>query len=162
MEAGERLRGFGGRGERVAEMIAPPRHPRLDHRDQPCLATEQMRDAGHVDRHATGRIERDDRAEAIAGVADRLQPLGIGARIGLEHREFGHARAGVGQRQARHDAERDRLGRAGDQPHRTALALGQHQRALVSRRGEARRAGPRHPIDRQIGEPERQVAPGFR
>jgi hypothetical protein len=45
-------------------------------------------------------IERHQRREAIAPVGDIAKRLGIGDRIGIEHRQFRTDRAGIGERQA--------------------------------------------------------------
>ena len=46
------------------------------------------------------RIERHQRREAIAPVGDIAKRLGVGDRIGIEHRQFGADGAGIGERQA--------------------------------------------------------------
>ena len=46
------------------------------------------------------RIERHQRREAVAPIGDIVQCLAIGGLVGVEHRQFGADRAGIGERQA--------------------------------------------------------------
>ena len=50
------------------------------------------------------RIERHQRREAVAPVGDVFERLAVGDFIGVEHRQFGADRAGIGERQADREA----------------------------------------------------------
>ena len=78
---------------------------RLDLVDQARLAAEEMRDAGDVEHHAVAPVERDQRRIARAGVGEALQPCLLRRRIGLGDDQRGMARARVGERQPRGQAE---------------------------------------------------------
>ncbi|GCC48831.1 hypothetical protein chiPu_0033187 [Chiloscyllium punctatum] len=67
---------------------------------QRALAAEQVRAAGDVEEQAIGRIERDQRREAVAPVGDVVQHLQIGCGIGVVDRELRADRARIGQRQS--------------------------------------------------------------
>lgn len=112
-----RQRGSGARriGEAERHCEPQPRQPRLDLGDEPLLAAEEMRDAGHVEHQSIGAVERDERREAGAGVGDPLEKLRLGRRIGLDRDERRMARPRIGERQADAEAEPGGAGVDADQ-----------------------------------------------
>ena len=98
-----------GGARRIGEAQRQPEplslEARLDLGQQPRLAAEQVRNARNVEHQTVGAIERDERRIARAGVREALEQLGLPGRIGLADDERGMARARVGERQARAQAE---------------------------------------------------------
>ena len=96
-----------GRGNRGADGKAAAAQ-RTDHDlQQHALAAEQMGAAGDVEEQTVGRIERYQWREAVAPVGDVIERLAVGDFIGVEHRQFGADRAGIGERQADREAGAD-------------------------------------------------------
>ena len=50
------------------------------------------------------RIERHQWRKAVAPVGDVIERLAVGDLVGVEHRQFGADRAGIGERQADREA----------------------------------------------------------
>ncbi len=50
------------------------------------------------------RIERHQRRKTVAPVGDVVERLAVGDLVGVEHRQFGTDRAGIGERQADREA----------------------------------------------------------
>ena len=71
---------------------------------QRTLAAEQMGAAGDVEIEPMRRIERHQRREAVAPVGDVFERLAVGDLVGVEHRQLGADRAGIGERQADREA----------------------------------------------------------
>ena len=95
-----------GGGDRGADGKTLPRQRAAHDLQQRGLAAEQMGAAGDVEKQPMRRIERHQRREAVAPVGDVVQRLAVGGLVGVEHRQFGTDRAGIGERQA------DRRGRS--------------------------------------------------
>ena len=94
-----------GAGNRGADDKTLPGQRAAQHLQQRALAAEQMGAAGDVEIQPMRGIERHQRREAIAPVGDIAKRLGVGDRIGIEHRQFRTDGAGIGERQADLEAE---------------------------------------------------------
>ena len=84
--------------------------------DQRRFAAEQMRHARNIEHQAVGAIERGERGEARAPVAETLEKPRLFRRVRLDRDEGGMARARVRQREAGRQAELCGVGVDADEP----------------------------------------------
>ena len=78
--------------------------------DQRGFAAEQMGDAGNVEHEAVAAVERGERREARAPVAEPLEKPRLLGRLSLDRDEVRMTRARVGKREADGQAKPRRLG----------------------------------------------------
>ena len=90
----------------IAALTAKPRRRQRAAHDlqQRAFAAEQMGAAGDVEIEPMRRIERHQRRKAVAPVGDVIERLAVGDLVGVEHRQLGADRAGIGERQADREA----------------------------------------------------------
>jgi len=93
-----------GGGDRGADGKAATAQRAAYDLQQRALAAEQMGAAGDVEIEPMRRIKRHQWRKAVAPVGDVVERLAVGDFVGVEHRQFGADRAGIGERQADREA----------------------------------------------------------
>ena len=155
LKAGERLRGLWRPGIGVAKAMPGCTDPPLDLHCQSRLAAKQMRAARDVEGYPIRRIECDHRCPSVAAIGNSLKPQAVGMRIMFDRSKFRNTRTGIGQRQARCEAEAQCPFIDGHDTDSAALLLDKRERCVI--RPEAMRRAPA--IGRKQGKPQRQIPP---
>ena len=128
--------------------------PRATILDQRRFALEQMGDSGNVEHQPVAPVERGERGEAGAPVAQALEEPRLFRRRRLDHDERRKAGARVGERKADAQAEPGGLSVDADEPLRIVdLGDRDKRRALVNA------AEPPRAVARQTRQPEGEKSP---
>jgi len=107
------------------------------------------------------RIERHQRREAVAPVGDIVQRLAVGGLVGVEHRQLGADRAGIGERQADREAGTHGQIVEGVNQQRVVL-LGDDDAGGITQRDAVLRKLALDAVDGQAWQPQAEDTPPVR
>ena len=107
------------------------------------------------------RIERHQRRKAVAPVGDIIERLAVGDFVGVEHRQFGADRAGIGERQADREAGTHGQIVEGVNQQRVVL-LGDDDAGGITQRDAVLRKLALDAVDGQAWQPQAEDTPPVR